>query len=71
MGEYLTFILSWLVVMALIGLGLFIAAKIGKKKSDGTTVNPETYDVVSPFDIDKKKRLEKIDEHNKNENEPE
>lgn len=66
MKEFGIFLLYWLFLMALIGAALVITQKF-KKKGDGEeeTVDPSSYEIVSPYDPHKKEKLEKLEQKQK------
>lgn len=47
MGEFISFVLFWVFVMALIGIALKIVAVVGQKKANGKEEEiPETQDIA-------------------------
>ena len=64
MQEWLSFFAYWLLIMALVGGALWLVQIFRKNSSDGKeeTVDPSTYDIVSPYDINKKKKLEELED---------
>lgn len=65
MEEWLSFVACWLLIMVLIGGALWLVQLFRKKTPDGKeeTVDPSSYKVVSPYDIDKKKKLEELEKN--------
>lgn len=61
MPEFISFILYWLVIMALIGGALLLVQKF-RKKDEAETVDPKDYEIVSPYDPHKKEKLEKLEQ---------
>ena len=64
MPEFISFILYWLVIMALIGGALLLVQKF-RKKDEEETVDPKDYEIVSPYDPHKKEKLERIEKKTK------
>lgn len=65
MKDFAIFILYWLFLMVLIGAALLIVQKFRKKGEKEETVDPSTYEIVSPYDPKKKEKLEKIEQKRK------
>ena len=62
--QFLSFLAYWLLLMAFIGGALLLVQLFKKKNPDGQeeTVDPSTYKVIYPYDINKKKQIEEMEE---------
>lgn len=63
MAQFLSFLAYWLLLMALIGGALLLVQLLRKKDPEGKeeTVDPSTYKVIYPYDVNKKSQIEEIE----------
>ena len=63
MAQFLSFLAYWLLLMALIGGALLLVQLFRKKDPEGKeeTVDPATYKVIYPYDVNKKSQIEEIE----------